>query len=79
MFEEINNEFSISIYGNLEKYSDTISKGRCRIFYKGLNRNGTYITSEFAEKLLSTIGYAPVKGIYDREDVDYTDHGEKRS
>lgn len=79
MFKDVNNEFSISIYGKLEKYSDTISKGRCRIFYKGLNRNGTYITTEFAEKLLSTVGYAPIKGIYDKEEIDYTDHGEKRS
>lgn len=79
MFEEIINKFSVSIYGALEKYSDTISKGRCRIFYKELNRNGTYITNEFAEKLISTIAYAPIKGIYDSEEVDYTDHGEKRS
>ena len=79
MFEEIVNKFSVSIYGVLEKYSDTISKGRCRIFYKELNRNGTYITNEFAEKLISTIAYAPIKGIYDSEEVDYTDHGEKRS
>lgn len=79
MFEEVINKFSVSIYGALEKYSDTISKGRCRIFYKELNRNGTYITNEFAEKLISTIAYAPIKGIYDSEEVDYTDHGEKRS
>lgn len=79
MFEEVINKFSVSIYGALEKYSDTISKGRCRIFYKELNRNGTYITNKFAEKLISTIAYAPIKGIYDSEEVDYTDHGEKRS
>jgi hypothetical protein len=69
----------VTIYGNLEKYSDTISKGRCRIFYKNGNRNGTYITDEFAEKLLETIPYAPVKGIYEMDEDDYTDHGKKRS
>ena len=80
MFEEnIGLEFPVSVYGNLEKYNETISKGRCRIFYKGGNRNGTYITDEFAEKLLSTISYAPVKGIYDTEEGDYTDHGTARS
>lgn len=79
MFEEVVNKFSVSIYGALEKYSDTISKGRCRIFYKELNRNGTYITNEFAEKLISTIAYAPIKGIYNSEEVDYTDHGERRN
>lgn len=79
MIEQIIREFPITVYGNLTKYSDTISKGRCRIFYKYANRNGTYITDEFAEKLLSTIPYTPVKGIYDNFDEDYTDHGNKRS
>ena len=55
MFEDINLEFPVTVYGKLEKYNDTISKGRCRIFYQGGNRNGTYITDEFAEKLLSTV------------------------
>ena len=80
MFEEnIGLDFPVLIYGNLEKYNDTISKGRCRVFYKGGNRNGTYITDEFAEKLLATIPYAPVKGIYDGEEGDYTDHGVSRN
>ena len=72
-------DFPVTLYGNLEKYSETISKGRCRIFYKYGNRNGTYITDEFAEKLLASVPYAPVKGIYDEYDEDYIDHGEKRS
>ena len=79
MPQNIITDFPVTIYGNLEKYSETISKGRCRIFYKHGNRNGTYITDEFAEKLLETIPYAPVKGIYSEEEDDYTDHGKKRS
>ena len=80
MFEEnIGLEFPVTVYGNLEKYNDTISKGRCRIFYKGGNRNGTYITDEFADILLSSIPYAPVKGIYEGDEGDYTDHGSARS
>ena len=79
MIEQAIREFPITVYGNLTKYSDTISKGRCRIFYKYANRNGTYITDEFAEKLLSTIPYTPIKGIYDNFEEDYTDHGNKRS
>lgn len=70
-------EFPVTVYGNLEKYNDVTSKARCRIFYKYGNRNGTYITDEFAEKLLSTIAYAPVKGIFEYD--DYTDHGTRRS
>ena len=71
-------EFPVTIYGNLERYNDVLSKARCRIFYKYENRNGTYISDEFAEKLLSTLPYAPVKGIYAPEEGDYTDHGEER-
>lgn len=71
-------EFPVTIYGNLEKYNEVLSKARCRIFYKYANRNGTYITDEFAEKLLSSLSYAPVKGIFIPEDDDYSDHGEER-
>ena len=45
--------FSLSIYGNVTSYNEVLSKARCRIFYKYGNRNGTYITDEFAEKLVS--------------------------
>lgn len=76
--DKICKEFPVTIYGNLEQYNKTISKARCRIFYKGANRNGTYITDDFAEKLLSTIPYTPVKGIFDDFNDDYTDHGERR-
>ena len=70
-------EFPVYIYGNLEKYNEVLSKARCRIFYKYGNRNGTYITDEFAEHLLSSVAYVPVKGIYDGD--DFTDHGNVRS
>lgn len=70
-------EFSVNIYGNLEKYNEVLSKARCRIFYKYGNRNGTYITDNFATELLSSLPYAPVKGIYEYD--DYTDHGARRS
>lgn len=72
-------EFSVSVYGQLERYNDVLSKARCRIFYKYGNRNGTYITDEFAEKLISSISYAPIKGIYEFEEGDYSDHGEART
>lgn len=69
--------FNVKAFGNVEQYSPTLSRARVRIFYKGANRNSTYITEEFAEKLLSTLAYTPVKGIY--EEDDFTTHGEKRS
>ena len=69
-------EFPISIYGNAEKINDVLTKQRCRIFYKGGNRNGTFISDTFADELISTLRYVPVKGIFDGE--DYTDHGARR-
>lgn len=73
--------FPITIFENIaeESISDTITKKRCGIFYKGRNRNGSYISDEFAESLIKTLPYAPVKGIYDEEDEDFTTHGTKRS
>ena len=70
--------FSLSIYGNITDYNEVLSKARCRIFYTGANRNGTYITEEFAEKLVATLPYVPVKGIYDTMKDDFTDHGRER-
>lgn len=67
--------FSVQVYGNLEPYSPTISKARVRIFYRGLNRNWSYISDEFAEKLINSLPYSPVKAIYDETEDDFTDHG----
>ena len=69
-------EFPVSIYGEAIKISDVLTRQRCRIFYKEANRNGTYITDTFAQELLNTLAYVPVKGIYNGE--DFTDHGVTR-
>jgi len=72
-------DFPITVFeDSSEKISDTLTKKRVRIFYKGANRNGSYITDEFANKLIATLPYTPVKGIYDEEAQDYTDHGISR-
>jgi len=71
--------FSITPYGDIHRFDDTKSIGRVRIFYKGKNRNYSYISDEFAEKLISTLPYTPVKGIYDKEEKDFTDHGFDRN
>ena len=80
MDKEKNNiaTFSLSVYGNITDYNEVLSKARCRIFYTGANRNGTYITEEFAERLVTTLPYVPVKGIYDTMKDDFTDHGRER-
>ena len=77
--DEARFSFSVNVYGNLEKVTETISKARCRIFYKGRNRNGSFITDAFAEKLIKTLPYTPVKGIYDEIEEDYSDHGKSSS
>lgn len=69
--------FNVSLYGDLEPYAEGISKCRVRIFYKGLNRNRTFITEDFANQLISSLPYTPVKGIFNTEDVDFTDHGDE--
>lgn len=73
--------FNVSLFGAVTQYSSTLSLARVRIFYTGVNRNATYISEEFAEKILSTLSYAPIKGIYDNDNdgKDFTDHGRKRS
>ncbi len=70
--------FPITVFQTLDTYG-TITKARARIFYKYKNRNGSYITDDFADKLLSTLPGSPVKGVYDETIGDYTDHGETRS
>ena len=70
--------FQVMVYGKLEPYNEVLSKARCRIFYKYANRNGAYITDQFAEQLIKSLPYVPVKGIYDNFNNDYTDHGKNR-
>ena len=78
---EINNRitFSVSPVGEVEKINPTLSKARIRIFYTGLNRNLTFISEEFADKLLTTLPYTPVGGIWDEDEGDFSDHGAARN
>ena len=48
--------------------------GRVKIFYAGQNRNGTYISTEFAEDLLKTLAGSPIVGEYDKDKKDFTQH-----
>ncbi len=75
---EVLKEFPVTIFGKLTPINDTLSLARVRIFYKGANRNGTFITEEFVEKLIPTLPYTPIKGIYSKIDEDFSDHGKNR-
>lgn len=69
----------VTLYGNVETLTPTLSKCRVRIFYKGLNRNRTFISDDFAQQLIDSLPYAPVKGIFNKDAVDYEDHGENNT
>lgn len=75
-FDNVCLNFDVTTYGNIETVTDTISKCRVRIFYKGMNRNRTYISDDFANQLISSLPYAPIKGIFNYGEVDFEDHGE---
>jgi len=68
--------FPVTVFEEGEKISETLTKARLRTFYKGKNRNMSFISDEFANQLLSTIAYAPVKGIYQSDTEDFGAHGE---
>ena len=74
-FNDIIYRLDVTTYGNLTKVTDTISKCRVRIFYKGLNRNRTQISDDFADQLISSLPYAPIKGIFNYSEEDFEDHG----
>lgn len=74
--DKVELNFDVTTYGAIESVTDTISKCRVRIFYKGLNRNRTYISDDFANQLISSLPYAPIKGIFNYGEVDFEDHGE---
>lgn len=65
--------------GEFKQITPLISKGRVSIFYKYKNRNRAYITDEFAEKLISSLPYVPVVGIYDDGKEDFTSHDRNRN
>lgn len=67
--------FVATVYGNLTPLNNSaFSKARLKIFYKGLNRNGSYITDEVAEKLLATLPGTPVVGYFRGENDDFDGH-----
>lgn len=72
--------FEVEVYSKLEPFpiNPLHSLARVRIFYKGKNRNRTYLTDEFAEELLKTLPYTTVGAIYDEEEEDFGDHGKKK-
>jgi len=75
MSVKIPREIEVSLYSKPEKVTATLSKCRGRFFYRGMNRNRTYITDDFARQLIESLPYAPIKGIFNMDELDFEDHG----
>lgn len=61
--------------GGLHPTSDPeLYEGKVRVFYKYSNRNGSYITDEFAQKLAESAYNKPVIGYYDVLQQDFLGH-----
>lgn len=54
----------------------TLKKGKVRVFYKGLNRNCSYITDSFAQKLIESANLKPIVGTYLYSEKDFGGHEE---
>lgn len=72
-------KLDVTLYGDVEPLSSTLSKCRVRVFYKGLNRNRTFISDSFAQQLIDSMPYAPIKGIFKKDELDFDDHGESNA
>ena len=66
--------FQAEIFQHSSMENSGFTSCRARVFYTGLNRNGSYIDSEFAEKLINSASGCPVVGLWDSEKHDFTDH-----
>lgn len=71
--------FNVNLEGEIKQINPTLSTGRVRIFYKGMNRNRTFISEDFANQLIASLPYTPVKGIFNKDALDYEDHGENNA
>lgn len=79
MERQIPTKFITEIVGSPIQVTPEITKARLRIFYKGLNRNETYITDEFANTLLTSLPYTPVVGIYNDLTKEFGGHAQDRN
>lgn len=72
--------FIATVYGNLTTLNNSaLSKARLKIFYKGKNRNGSYITDDVADKMLTTLPGTPIVGYFDADKGDFLGHVSKET
>lgn len=72
--------FIATVYGDLTTLNNSaLSKARLKIFYKGKNRNGSYITDDMAEQMLLTLPGTPIVGYFDADKGDFLGHVSKET
>lgn len=69
--------FIVSTYGEMTQESNNLSRARMRVFYLGANRNGSFITDDFAKQMINSVYGQPIVGHYDSSLEDFTDHATK--
>ena len=75
MSKPIPYKFDIQFDTKLIPTSDPdLFQSKVRVFYKNLNRNGSYITNEYAEKLAVSAYAKPIVGTYDHMVKDFKGH-----
>ena len=78
MGKKIPNNFIATVYQQLEPLKNSsLSKSRVKIFYKGLNRNGSYIDDNVAEQLIASLPGTPIVGYFDADKDDFLGHVER--
>ena len=72
--------FSISfIDGKTEQINQKKTLARVKSFYKGRNRNGTYINDKIAMEIVKDGAGSPIIGTYDSIEEDFTQHNRDHS
>lgn len=66
--------FQAQIYQHSPMENSGFTACRARVFYVGLNRNGSYMDENFAKILIESASGCPVVGLWDNERQDFTDH-----
>jgi hypothetical protein len=77
--KDIDQNVSI-LFGKMEKENTSnplFTEVKVHVLYSGLNRNGTYIGKNLAEKMGSKIGYTPIIGEFLTKKDDFGSHGGK--
>jgi len=66
--------FQAQIYQHSPMENSGFTACRARVFYAGLNRNGSYMDENFCKILIESASGCPVVGLWDTEKQDFTDH-----